>query len=318
MQQSVTAPEERRETEETRTSSLPSSSLLSAHNLQAAIAPAIRPDLLAILNRNYGPPFTTHSAAPPTISVSPVFEQSAGVHSSSSATRSSRSASLFSRQQSSSSTLPTPVETEGSEQNGHTKDRIQDTPPSVPSSVNATDGSDSATSVSTADEIDHIWGQGDVANQFNVFIPRDHPRRRRARREQVVVVHQNEDGECMDFTSLMKTPNQFAAPINTTFEHRGPGVSPLSNKQLAALTVLAFLAFTNLFFTTYVCIVLTQGAITLRRANCVMRLSTYISALCTATAMGVVRRPLYEILGGFVAVLLVGNGIRTELLEWLL
>jgi hypothetical protein len=317
MEQHDESPEKRREKEETGTFCPSFSKLSITDNPSAAVASRIRPDLIPILSLDYSQSFRAHPASPPALPVLHVPGQPTGVSSISSATHSSKSTSLFSRPQS-SSTLPTRLEAEEPVQTGQTKDQTQHNLPSVPSSVQATDGSGSVTSVSTTDEIDLIWGQGDVANQFGVSSSRNHLRRKRTRKEQVVVVHQGEDGKCMELTFLMKRSNHPLDHIGTSFDHHDPGVLPLSNKQLSALTVLAIFVFTDLFVTMYAFILLTNGAVTLRQANCVLRLSTYILASCTATAMGVVRRPRYEVLGGFVAVLLVGSSIRTELFEWLL
>jgi hypothetical protein len=167
----------------------------------ATVMPELRPDLTDILSRDYGHPFASDVPTPPTISVSPILEQPTGtsVVFPSSAGPTSESPSIFSQQQSSESTIPTQGETEESEDQPR-NNYAHHTPPSLPSSVNATDGSASVTSVSTTDETDHYWEQGDVANQFHVLSSRYSPRPRRSkksRQDNEVVPPNQEDGRFM-------------------------------------------------------------------------------------------------------------------------
>jgi hypothetical protein len=165
----------------------------------AALMEQIPPHLVDVLSRNYDNPFVADVRPPPKISISPTTEQPAGdpLRSNSTAGRSSRSTSIFSREQSTLSTIPTQVEPEESNDHKPKQDDAHHTSPSLPWSVKATVGSSSVTSASVAEEIDYIWEHGDSGNQFGVFSSKSPPRhrRRRNKREKVVVVqHDRSDG----------------------------------------------------------------------------------------------------------------------------
>jgi hypothetical protein len=97
-------------------------------------------------------------------------------------------------------------------------------------------------------------------------------------------------------------------PISSTTE-------PLSNIRKTIIALLALIGIVTIMFALLQCYFFDAAvAENMRQIKLTLCFSTHIAALCAGVGMMVGRRTTIEVIGAFIAVLLIGGNIGTNLL----
>jgi len=113
----------------------------------------------------------------------------------------------------------------------------------------------------------------------------------------------------------MNTPNKVTETLHDKARNqRDPTTAPLSKTRQEIVILLAFIAVMSFCLTLATYFLFKARDVDVRQFQHTMFFSTHIIAFSTAIGMIVGRRPPSEALVAAVAVLVVGQGVRSEFL----